>query len=69
MIALLRLLAAAVVHLADLTHCAHVVATPSGYRCPVVVLRAPACRVSGWHLVFGATPVCTRDCTGGRPTS
>lgn len=61
MIALLSFLAAAVVHLADLSHCARVLATPQGYRCPVVVLRAPACRVAGWHSI-GGTPVCVRGC-------
>lgn len=52
----------------DLGHCARLAWTAGGPRCVEVRLDPPCCGRSGWHHVL-FTPVCVRDCDGGKPTS
>lgn len=54
--------------LADLAHCTRLAWTAGGPRCVEVRLDPPCCSHRGWHMVLW-TPVCVRDCAGGRPTT
>ena len=53
----------------DLSHCTRLALTAGGLRCVEVTLT-PACPIDqpGYHVVLG-TPVCTRGCEDGGPTT